>query len=467
MTGLPLKPEMVVRGRHEELSGFDSRGVYEIRSRAWADAQGYPILWTRWVDRLKNGSVRNRLCVQEFNRDKGKSGPEVLSAPTPPLVAARYAVSRCASSSKMPRALRRRLMAIDFEKAFLNGVMTRHVCIRLPPEDGRAQGGQYIGYFQRAMYGLRDAPVIWQEVVRGLMADLNFKPCVTMPCVYYNGETDVLVVAHVDDFLACGNKNALESLKESLRQRYACDGEMLGLEEGENAEINFLGRRIGITKEGLEWKADPKQIVAFISRAWLANGKLPAKGVDMPGVRHDTEPEDQEDMDEPSATAHRGLVALANYIAQDRPDVGFAALSLSTTMAKPKVGDQLGTKRLVRYFRKFPTCTLKYCWQEAPSYIDGCSDRDCGSCPATRRSISSGLIYVGSHLVNCWSKKQQTVSLSSCESELNALTKLCCESLNLQHLLIHCAVGVGVHLTTDASAAVEWFHAAAPASRSI
>ena len=86
---------------------------------------------------MKNGAVRIRLCVQQFNnRNKGKAGPDELSAPTLPVAAARYAVSRSASSSSFPRALRRRLMAIDFENAFLNGWMKRDVCIRLPPEDG-------------------------------------------------------------------------------------------------------------------------------------------------------------------------------------------------------------------------------------------------------------------------------------------------------------------------------------------
>ena len=33
-------------------------------------------------------------------------------------------------------------MGIDFEKAFLNGHMSRDVCIRLPVEDARSEGGE-------------------------------------------------------------------------------------------------------------------------------------------------------------------------------------------------------------------------------------------------------------------------------------------------------------------------------------
>ena len=47
ITGLPLVPEMVHEGRLNELRGFDSRGVYEVRSREWARAKKIPILGTR------------------------------------------------------------------------------------------------------------------------------------------------------------------------------------------------------------------------------------------------------------------------------------------------------------------------------------------------------------------------------------------------------------------------------------
>ena len=144
ITGKALPEEMVQQGRKDELLGFPRRSVYEIRSKQWAESQGMPMFGTRWVDRMKGGAVRSRLCVQEINRNKGKAGPDELFAPTPPLVAARYATSRCASSSGFPRALRRHLMAIDFEKAFLDGFMQRQVCIRLPPEDARGENGRYM-----------------------------------------------------------------------------------------------------------------------------------------------------------------------------------------------------------------------------------------------------------------------------------------------------------------------------------
>ena len=65
--GKPLDPALAQAGRAEELAGFDARGVYEIRSRSWAVANGIPILGSRWVDKQKNNKVRSRLVVQDFN----------------------------------------------------------------------------------------------------------------------------------------------------------------------------------------------------------------------------------------------------------------------------------------------------------------------------------------------------------------------------------------------------------------
>ena len=121
------------------------------------------------MDKKKGDVVRSRLVAQDFNHTEGKQGPDKLFAATPPLIAARHSVSRSASCSDFPRRLRRRLMTLDSDKAFLNGLVLREVCIVLPAEDGRSSGGENVDYLKRAMYGLREAPVIWQDVVRDLM----------------------------------------------------------------------------------------------------------------------------------------------------------------------------------------------------------------------------------------------------------------------------------------------------------
>ena len=111
ITGKVLQPELVRAGRDEELRGFYNKPVYHIIVRVEAKRRGLKILGTRWVDKLKGSKVRSRLCAQDFNF--GKRGDDVdLFAPTPPLVAARYVVSRTASCG-WGRRTRRRLLSLD------------------------------------------------------------------------------------------------------------------------------------------------------------------------------------------------------------------------------------------------------------------------------------------------------------------------------------------------------------------
>ena len=91
--------------------------------------------------------------------------------------------------------------------------MEREVCIVLPLEDPRSDSGRNVGYLKKAMYGLREAPAIWQGVVRKLMGELGFNTSPTIPCLYFHPTKDVLVTAHLDDFLACGDAEVLLELE--------------------------------------------------------------------------------------------------------------------------------------------------------------------------------------------------------------------------------------------------------------
>ena len=137
-----------------------------------------------------------------------------------------------------------RLMGLDFSKAFLYGDMERTVYIELPDEDARKCGGQFVGLLRKSMYGLRDAPQIWQRVVHSMLTKRGFKSLVTTQCVYVNLEMDVTIVAHVDDFLCLGDRSSFVSLLADLKTEYECSGDILGPADDEVRKLKFLGRTI-------------------------------------------------------------------------------------------------------------------------------------------------------------------------------------------------------------------------------
>ena len=85
-----------------------------------------------------------------------------------------------------------------------------------------------VGMLRKAMYGLRDAPQVWQGEVRRILGGMGFKEAVTAPCVYYNEATGVRLVTHVDDFLCVGPRGALSDFYNELRGVFELTCQVLG-----------------------------------------------------------------------------------------------------------------------------------------------------------------------------------------------------------------------------------------------
>ena len=130
--------------------------------------------------------------------------------------------------------------------------------------------------------------------------------------------------------------------------------------------------------------------------------------------------ENNVEMQDFDATTYRRSAARLNYLAQDRPDIAFAANFLARSMALPRVGDEVRMKRVIRYLKAHPRCRLNFVYEEMPKQVTVLSDSDWAGDQATRRSTSGVMIFHGAHLLLFASRLQKTVALSSCEAELNA-----------------------------------------------
>ena len=117
----------------------------------------------------------------------------------------------------------------------------------------------------------------------------------------------------------------------------------------------------------------------------------------------------------------RGALARANYLAQDRFDLTFAAKELCRRMAVPRRSDFVALRRLVRYVLEVPRLVQCFRWQEPTREFVVFTDTDFAGCPRARRSTNGGAILRGSHLIKHSSKTQKVVTLSSAEAELGGI----------------------------------------------
>ena len=198
-TGEVLDKELVRKGKEDELSRFRELNVYRHVSQeeAHQDPDGV-IVDVRWVIVNKGSAsepnIRCRLVCREF-ADKGNR--DDLFAGTPSLMTIRVILSLLAKRAANENDIAG--MIVDVKGAFLYGKAKRNIYIWLPEEDeGYSQG--LMGKLERAMYGTRGAPQVWQEEVRANMQELGFRECATQPGVYCHEKRNIYVVSHVDDF---------------------------------------------------------------------------------------------------------------------------------------------------------------------------------------------------------------------------------------------------------------------------
>ena len=124
-----------------------------------------------------NPNIRCRLVCQEFNDGSCK---DELFVGTPPLYIMRLLISMFASSGLHDN---QNVMTMDVKSAFLYGDVKRDIFIGLPIQDPRSHSGNLIGKLNKAMYGTRDAPQIWQEVLESKMNEIGFSSSNLHPSV--------------------------------------------------------------------------------------------------------------------------------------------------------------------------------------------------------------------------------------------------------------------------------------------
>ena len=146
-----------------------------------------------------------------------------------------------------------------------------------------------------------------------------------------------------------------------LQAEYECTGQVLGYDADCVQELKFLGRTITLTSTGIAWEGDRRHAESFVKKLTEEFADDPdggAKrsnwnGAKTPGVKMDPVPE-RVCLNAAKAKAYRGLAALANFMAQDRADIGYASKEVSKTMSDPAECDLVAMKRLGRYVAEHP-----------------------------------------------------------------------------------------------------------------
>lgn len=148
------------------------------------------------------------------------------------------------------------------------------------------------------------------------------------------------------------------------------------------------------------------------------------------------------------------------YLTIIRPNISFSMNRLSQFMRTPHITHLQSVRKILQYLKRTPRQGIFFSSNSAIQ-LKTFVDADWGSCPDTRRSVTSFYIFLGNSLVSWKSKKQQVVSRSSGEAEYRVMAHSCYEivwmlsmlkDFEVEHrkpALLYCDNQAAIHISTN------------------
>jgi hypothetical protein len=439
LTGEELDPAAVEKGELEEMEFIKKSGLYNKVDRS--AAAGARVVGVRWVRTNKGTAdkpnVRCRLVATEVKRYEDES----LFAATPPLEALKILVGVAA-------ARKWKIVHVDVRRAYFHAEALRDVYVELDRRDKGEGEANMIGKLRYAMYGTRDAASSWEACYTKCLVGGGFTQGRSNPCVFMKGE--VIMTVHGDDFTITGPDEGIEEARLLISNTFEVQTQQIRPQDIDDDMI-VLNRRILVTELGYRWEPDSKHAMRVLRELGLEVGR--SKGTVVTGVRESVEEEKlgERPLGDGEQQLFRSLAASLNYLAMDRPDIGYATKELCRAMSKATELDMLKLKRLGRYLVSHGNVATTFKWGCNTTEVFGYSDSDHGG-SKDRKSTSGGVLVFAGVVVKSWSKHQKVIALSSGEAELYAAVKVGCELKGVRALCQDFGLKVSLHLYVDAKA---------------
>ena len=312
------------------------------------------------------------------------------------------------------------LWGIDIKDAFLTVPQKSLLYVKLD--------GVYYKVL-KCLPGQRQAGAWWCDQITQDLIDANLVQNPSCPVAFGNGHAACAI--HVDDGVLGGKLEEGIRIISKLQEKYTLSVTGPIRELGE--QMRFLKRIFVVESEGLAMYSDPKYINKILNVLEIKN---PRKRKVPTNPEWCTEDQSTA-LDERQHGLYRMAVGCLLYIAPDRCDIQFGVSMLARKVQSPTTRDMKFLKHLVEYVATTIDYHLVMKWgcpgksvrdrrdsAEAHPSLDGTThlievltDSDWAGSP-DRKSISSVHVYLNSILIHSFVRKQDTISLSSCESEL-------------------------------------------------
>jgi hypothetical protein len=326
------------------------------------------------------------------------------------------------------------LECFDATRAFLWGDLTKTIYMRYPPGYISPTGLNGVWRLLKSLYGLKQASLIWYNLLRKVLEALGFLRSEFDHAVFvykrpWGGEeVHCLLAMHVDDGMAGSTSSRfLTFIKAEIKKAF-------GIKDLGPLK-NFLGVQFERNMETCELWIHQEMFIDSL----LAEYDL----VDCNPVKTPLDCDHPfglpTDVDIPVANLTRTFQRIVGSLLFlqicSRPDISFAVLALSQHCSSPEPRHLAAAKRVLRYLKGTRSYRLHYGGENRHLPLTGLSDADWAGDKTDRASVSGFVWSLGGGPISWSAKKQNCIALSTTEAEYIALTRAIQEGIWLRQSL--------------------------------
>jgi hypothetical protein len=238
----------------------------------------------------------------------------------------------------------------------------------------------------------------------------------------------------VDDGLIVGPIELIDEVLEKLKSYFKLK---VTEELTHGKPEKLLGGYIMRVEGGFVQYCKESYVKEFLEILGLSS----SSSVATPGEKADMKTQNEEVLPADEASLFRRATGIALFIGRFRPECQYAIKECSRGMSNPTAGDLRRLKRVARYLRGRPSCSIVMKADRAKEALIECyCDSDWATDKVERKSTTGVVMLWCGVYITSYSRTQGTIATSSTEAECYALSSGGAEGLGLRALLLEMGV---------------------------
>ena len=413
---------------------MDSEHKSLLENKAWIlvpRPKNKRILSNRWVFKTKvnqKGEIEKfkaRLVVRGHTQREGVDYEKIF-APV-----SRYETIRTLLAASVNEEMY--VHQMDVVSAYIQGELSDEVYMEQPEMYVQKGEESKVCKLIKPLYGLKQSGREWYKTFDKYVTNNGGKRTMADPCLYVFGEGDnrVIMLIYVDDIILASKRiEKLETVKTKLKTAF----KMVDL----GPIHDILG--INVERQGLTGSirlSQRKYTEELIAKFNMENAKTVSTPMEVnTKITKEMSPKSEEERAEMSNRPYRELVGSLIYLANaTRPDIAFAASTLSRFCNDPGETHWYYAKRILRYLKGTSHYSIKYVKNE--DTFTAYTDSDWAGDEDDRRSCTGNVVILANGPISWKSRKQTSVALSTMEAEYAGLAEISREVVYVKRLLTY------------------------------